>query len=347
MQFPQTPEALSPGWLSSVLQTDVAAIDWAQIGATQGFSGGTLVRMALHYREQQSDAPPSLVAKFAPSDPVRRAAFAAANAREVAIYTRSTDCPPPPAPRCYFASADAKTGASLLVLEDLNTASPFDFQTGASARQAASILRALAGVHAAHWSKDRPADLPAPDPLTRFDAAQAWAEYPRALTKLLPGHTLPDPFVALCERVCLGYRPPPGPQTLTHGDLQIDNIRLASDGTPRLLDWQLSGWGHGACDLAYFLASSLAPATRRCAASDLIATYHDALLQGGVTGYTLRSCHADIRLGIASKVLTTVVATTQLDNSSPSKIAWRATDLARLCAFCEDNAITARDFEAD
>ena len=61
------------------------------------------------------------------------------------------------------------------------------------------------------------------------------------------------------------------PCTLLHGDLRLDQLFFAvgADDPPvTALDWQLTGMGRGAYDLAYFLGQSLQPKPGGAARSD-------------------------------------------------------------------------------
>ena len=48
-------------------------------------------------------------------------------------------------------------------------------------------------------------------------------------------------------------RPPPAPEALIHGDLALDNVLIASDGTVSLIDWPAGDAGDPRCDLSLAL----------------------------------------------------------------------------------------------
>jgi hypothetical protein len=70
------------------------------------------------------------------------------------------------------------------------------------------------------------------------------------------------------------------PQTLVHGNFKLDNLGVTPDGRTVILDWEGSGRGAAASDLAWYLAINC----RRLPQSkeETIATYRDSLEHHGV-----------------------------------------------------------------
>ena len=64
-----------------------------------------------------------------------------------------------------------------------------------------------------------------------------------------------------------------GPATLIHNDCHPGNQFVDADGRPGLFDWQLCRAGPWARDVAYLMATSLDPETRRRVESDLLTDY--------------------------------------------------------------------------
>lgn len=298
----------------------------------EGFTGGGLFRV-----EHNGG---SVVVKLSPSDAGLRAAFAAANAREVLFYQMS-EGRALPVPSCHFGAFDATTGASALVIEDMGAQQSVPFLAGCNTAEIAHVVYALAQVHGAFWNAAE--DVPSLALLDEFDFAQMWSIYPAAVAELLPDVELPAPIMVLGDWLAqdtrgIFARMMAGPQTIVHRDAQVDNV-LFGDGAV-LLDWQFMGRGKGAHDLAFFLISSVQPDVRRRCEEAMIARYHAALGQD----YGLDQCRADYLFGAVWRLFITAMATTQLDNSSPHKRAWRKADLARLSAFCEDHGIGPETF---
>jgi hypothetical protein len=252
-----------------------------------------------------------------------------------------------PVPRCLHAAADAATGASVLLLEDLASCRPGRFRAGLSADEADAAAAALARVHAAWWERTELAALSGSGLAGELGFPACWAAYPAALADLLPGAALPAPLRTLGDRIAadpaavLGPLFDQGPLTLLHRDCQADNLAFRADGAAVLFDWQFFGRGRGAADLSYLAATSLDPPLRRRHERRLVEGYHRRLVSAGITGYGLEDCRRDYTAAVALKLVLTVVATVRFDNAAPQRREWRRRDLARLSAFAEDHGIGA------
>jgi len=73
-----------------------------------------------------------------------------------------------------------------------------------------------------------------------------------------------------------------GPKTIVHHDCHPGNLFWDAQGVPGLLDWQMVRVGEGIGDVAYFLATALAPEVRRQHEMKLLAHYQDSLAKKGV-----------------------------------------------------------------
>lgn len=76
-----------------------------------------------------------------------------------------------------------------------------------------------------------------------------------------------------------------GFQVMNHGDLWLNNMmfKLDEDGNPKdvlLIDFQLLFWGSPACDLFYFMLTSIADDIKVDHFDNLIKFYHDQLTDG-------------------------------------------------------------------
>lgn len=332
VDFPNSSEEISSAWLSRVLGRAVSVLGVEQIGLNEGFTGGGLFRVTLN------DG--SVVAKLSPEDAKLRAMFARGNAREVQFYQMSAG-QDLPVPDCPFGAFDPDTGASALVIEDMGNLRAVSFLAGCDTADIAAVVDTLAAVHGAFWEREAISDVPALALLDEFDFSQIWAAYPTVVAGLLPGVVLPDWFVALGDALAADAREiftrnMAGPQTIVHRDAQLDNVLFGKGAV--LLDWQFMGRGKGVHDLAFFLISSVQPDVRRACEDAMIVRYHAAL---GVAGYSLNDCRADYVFGAVWRLFITAMATTQLDNATPHKQAWRRADLERLIAFCEDHKLGA------
>jgi hypothetical protein len=347
---------VTPEWLTQALQTagvighttSVSSLTKTRIGEDEGFTGGALLRCQLTYTSPPENAPHSLIAKLSPADPELRATFKGGNQREVGFYTEFATQNNLPVPRCYYGEFDEETGASILLLQDLDQYRIVAFATGCAPQDAHHAVQALGTIHAQLWNDPRVQALSGADVLNDFPFVELWSQYPQAVAELLPEFAIPPQFFAIGDTVAdnvsslLNYLMETAPITCIHRDIHVDNILFGvneGDAPALILDWQAAGKGRGVYDIAYFLISSVPPEQRRQTERTLLREYHTQLRQYGITDYRFEQCWFDYRLAVVGKLFVTVIATVLIDNTSPFKRAWRQTDLQRLLAFCEDHPV--------
>ncbi len=73
-----------------------------------------------------------------------------------------------------------------------------------------------------------------------------------------------------------------GPKTIVHHDCHPGNLFWNAQGAPGLLDWQMVRVGEGIGDVAYFLATALAPAMRNEYENQIVKHYQHFLEKNGV-----------------------------------------------------------------
>lgn len=111
-----------------------------------------------------------------------------------------------------------------------------DAYAGARPLLAREFGRVLARIHAID-----PDRIPG---LERVDALPA-------LTRLYEGFGEPRPAIELGLRHLAGHRPPPGGDTLVHGDFRTGNLLVGPDGLRGVLDWELVHRGDPMQDLGW------------------------------------------------------------------------------------------------
>jgi aminoglycoside phosphotransferase (APT) family kinase protein len=115
------------------------------------------------------------------------------------------------------------------------------------------------------------------------------------------------------------------PHTLVHFDYRADNLMFDTDGSVAVIDWQTISQGGGAEDVGYLLSQNLTVADRRAHETDLLRSYHDALVAHGVSGYSFETLQADYKVGIACGWVIPVFAVGTLDFTSERAVAlWTA-----------------------
>jgi hypothetical protein len=305
------PEQVTAPWLTDVLRRAGALDGAAAVVAFDGEVVGTgqmadSFRLRPHYDREGTGAPASVVGKFTAADETSRATGIAMRTSEVEVrfYQEVASTVGVRTPRCHHADVDPATAEFVLILEDLAPARAGDQVAGCSVDQAALALTELAALHAPRWGDQ---GLEALDWLNRRTA-----ESNELGAQLLPvlfdgfaaryGEVLDDAVLDVGRRLMpvidayLHHQP--RPWTVQHADYRLDNLMFGtSDGGPPLavVDWQTVVLGPGVADVSYFLGAGPSVDDRRRHEERLVGEYHDALVAGGVEGYSSDACFADYR----------------------------------------------------
>lgn len=271
MSFPTAPGAMSPAWLAEKLGREP--------GALRGFTATPVgtgqmcdsFRLALDWADGV-EAPASVVAKCPSHDEASRniAKLTGTYVKEVSWYRELAAGSGVAAPHCYHADIAADDVDFILILADLAPARQGDQLAGTSLAGLRPCIDAAAGLHALLWNDPRLETLPW---LSRDNGDLIRSLFPqfylgfreRYADRLAP--ELLDLGAGIIERLDAYLARAPAARTIVHGDLRIDNILFAPDGTRCwLVDWQTLGRGSGASDLAYLVGTSIADPAERAAA---------------------------------------------------------------------------------
>ena len=264
---------------------------------------------AVRLSYQAGSGPSSLVVKIAPSSTEARRVAAGYGfyAREVAVYRELGDEIGLRIPTIYLAEHDPATDDFVIVMEDLSGLRSANQVAGCRPADARQVVGDLARHHACFWEDSRLGDLAAlssfaSPPFPAFHRQTTTAAWPATLARF--GELLPPRFRALGDAwgevgprlmVEMGARP----RTLTHGDARLDNMFFSDDARPvTLVDWQLASPWPGALDLACFIALSLSIDDRRRFGDELLAHYHQGLVDGGVLDYPMAELIEDLRRAV-------------------------------------------------
>lgn len=306
---------VTAAWLTEALREGghlprgrVSAVDVSTEGIGIGYISET-VRLIPTYEGADGSAPASLVAKLPVSvDFPEYLKPWAGQAVETELHfypEASGDCAAR-VPRCYGAAFEGWRSYALL-LEDLSELESMSQLDSGPRDRADVIVSMLGALHAQWWESDRlraASWLPSSERQSELNTPlveggwEMFAEQvvPRVDPDFLPvGERLVRDFAGIFERGAASAA------TLVHGDFRVENFLFGKAGTPDevvFIDWQLSGYGSGLRDMAYFVSQGFDPNERREGENDLIETYHAALVANGVTGYSLTQCQEDYRLGL-------------------------------------------------
>lgn len=299
-------DQLSPQWFTRALGSPGTTVTDVRIDQVGGGAMCEMVRATLAW-DAPAGSPESVIVKFPTPDAGTRALAQAMRMYELEVRFYRDLLPhlaDLSTPTCYFAELDETTGAFTLVLEDLgSTTRPGDVLTESTGDECSAVLAELAHLQGASWNSPTTAAMPWLAGHER--TVQVFDSMPAGLEPWLArfGHALEPAQVTLFETVIpqagRWIRSWAGPSVVQHGDLRTDNILFSLDPVPRatLVDFQTVRLGPPGTDPAYFLGSSLATATRRCAERALLAEFHDRLIAAGVAGYDFNDCFRAYRQG--------------------------------------------------
>jgi hypothetical protein len=321
-------------WLTEALREGghlpegrVSEVEVSTDGIGIGYISET-VRLIPTYEGADGSAPASIVAKLpVPVDFPDYLKPWAAQAVETELHfypEAGGDCAAR-VPRCYGAAFEGWRSYALL-LEDLSELQTLSQMESCPRDRADVAVEMLGALHAQWWESDRlrgASWLPSPERQSELNTPlveggwELFAEQvvPRVDPAFLPvGERLVREFAGIFARGAASAA------TLVHGDFRIENFLLGKPGTPDevvFIDWQLSGYGSGLRDMAYFVSQGFSPHERREVEDDLIATYHASLMAHGVTGYSLAQCHEDYRLGLLWSMYAPIIGMTGMAEREP------------------------------
>lgn len=312
-----SPDQLTPEWLSTVLGAAVADVDRQPVGTGQMSDS---IRLELTYEGvAPPDLPTSVIAKLPAADPTSRATGLSLRSYEIEVrfYQELAPTLPMRTPRAFHADIDVETASFVMLLEDLRPAQQGDQLAGCDLARATVAVDELVKLHAPRWGDPGLDDIEwlHRDP----EASRAgmllllpmlWDGFrQRYADRLGPEvHEAGDPLFASLEAYMTDTSQP---LTVVHGDYRLDNLLFGGDlgGVPiAVVDWQTCAHGPGLTDVAYFVGAGLLPDLRRSVEQDLVRRYHDGLVAEGVEGYSFESCWAGYRRGTFAGLIMALAA---------------------------------------
>lgn len=300
-------EELTAEWLGEALRRQVTSVSVERIGTGQI---GSNFRVTL----DGEDGPASVVAKLAGGDDAARDRVKEGFRKEVAFYTELAATVDVRTPRCGYGAISHDHRSFTLLLEDLSPAQPGVQADGCSAERAGLVMENLSGLHAARWDDETLHDSDALAPTDEAAAGFIGDIHRSATDEFLErygdalGTVDAETLRSAAEATGTWLLTRPRPLALLHGDHRPDNLMFSPAGDRVwALDWQTISTGPPLRDVAYFLGTSLSTELRRQHEEVLVATYHDALVARGVSGYSRQDCWDDYRLGQLHAPLITVL----------------------------------------
>ncbi|MHC4821197.1 MAG: phosphotransferase, partial [Planctomycetota bacterium] len=246
---------------------------------------GTTVRIDL---EHEGNGPRQIVAKLC---------GAARGEKETRFYRDLGPGFPATVPAFHGGRWDDE--AAVLLVESIEVELQGDILRGAPDDALLRIAAAEATFHARYWDERGLEDLDwlpeLKDPPERLREMYAEAE-PAFLERW--GTSVPDAarreFAALAYEASTVENRIPGPRTLVHTDLHLDNVVFRHGGEPVFLDWPDVRRGPCALDVARLLAEVATREQRPRLQDAILETHARGLADGGVGDYSEGDLRRDV-----------------------------------------------------
>jgi hypothetical protein len=324
VDLPRSLDDIDSAWISAVLRKngDLGGTGHVEILRTEPVGvGGTYASVLHRLRLSGSPGTPASVIVKLPVEGGLRSMLDAIGAyrREVVFYREIATQTTLSCARCYYAEQGRDTTDFAIVMEDLASLQPADQLVGISFAQAEALVDEMARAHAWSWCHprlealaevfppiDSPGGRPQQDQFAQHFAAiwPVWQDRAAgaisANAKAI-GNVFPELMDFFLERLST-------PRTITLGDFRADNVFFDADGSPVIIDFQLTQQECGIREVAYLISQSLAVETRRGRDKELVQRYYDELGAAGVTDYSWDEAWTQYRIAVAYNLLYPVVA---------------------------------------
>lgn len=349
--IPDMPAGLTPALLTELLHEhgalagDAVVCDVAmeQVGDGTGMMA-ELSKLLLSY-EGQTDAPSSLIAKYASQNATNREV-----AQQFNLYERETrfasELDPQTSartPQTFFSGVDEDR--FLILMQDMTDYQVGSQVEGADLRQTELAIDELAKLHAAFWDRTAELDwIPAAADSYHAAALQAMAvdgvgnladrfgDFLADEMKQCGGEfqaAIPEMQQWLVEE----------PTTLVHGDYRMENLLYGCqpDHHPlAILDWQGPLRARGMMDVALFLGHSTRTDVRREHEQTLLQRYQQGLEQQGIEPRDFSALWEEYRRTVMYNWIYVVSVAGGLDTSNEKAFAWMSQMVARQSAISKD-----------
>lgn len=307
-EIPVSYEAITPEWLTAILCRDVpgARVSGHRLGEVDSGTSNRR-RIFLDYNEAGHAAglPPSIFCK-ATHDLVNRILLSSTGTySEVSFYNRVRPLLDIDTPESFFAAYNPISWASIIVLRDIGD--EVEFCTERTPMNRASVesqLDLLARMHGRFLAGDD-AKRPLADLftfrerfhglVTRHNLRDCCENGFRAAEEVIPPRLFARAGEVWAATLRSVDRQAQLAETFTHNDVHLKNWFIRDRPVMGLSDWQSSGRGTWARDLAYCLSTALEPEDRRVLERDLIAFYLYRLTAAGAPPTAFDDAFRDYR----------------------------------------------------
>ena len=307
--FPTCIEEVSLEFLNENLRTaggggTVIGYTTERIGEGVGLLG-KLDRISLQWDGASTDAPETVVGKFATDNEEALAVVTTFNfyEKEVNFYNTLADKTLTRTPEVHVAVHDPATQQFVILMEDASSGEMGDQVTGATPAQVEATAEELVKLHASWWQSPVVAESPfiydLMHPINYEGIPHALDAYQPISSQILDLPSWYDRYRAAVPSVL--ERLAAQPFTLAHGDPRLDNLFFGVGDDPLLvIDWQIIIQAPGVYDLAYFMSQSVPIETRRDMEADVITHYFDRLVELDVSPPSRQELWDTYRLACAT-----------------------------------------------
>lgn len=350
VQIPNSHDEITVEWLDEMFRAagadvEVKSFRRRPMGEGVGMMA-TLELIDLEYA--RGSGPDTIVVKLKAVNDANRAVALAFDIyqREVLFYRDIADQTSAGTPAVFLAHVDGPENFAL-VLEDLSGYRLGDQVHGCHRSDAEAAVVTLAKLHAPFWDDvDRPEFefIPYDTPSVHGDALRdgchaGWDPMVAAFGDAVPDFMLDvkDRFLAAVP--ALQEWLASSPSTIVHGDFRMDNLFFGIDEghlDMMVIDWQGCLRSKGVRDVAYLLSQSVPTEERRQHERDLVALWHQTLVDDGVTGYSAEQAWEDYRRAVLALWILVVVIAGTLDSSNERGRVWMTEMIRRSAATIDD-----------
>lgn len=277
--LPLLPEEFDPRWVEEIFGApsgSLQSLTHEPVGTGQVCDS---FRFTCDWRGH--DAPATFVAKCPSADETSRGAAAIFHLydMETGWYRDIAEHCDALCPKSYHAAIADNEQEFVLLLEDMAPAVQGDQLAGASLIQVETTLTEAAALHSFKpeggfdtykWLHHAAKNVA----FTEQTLTNGYPLFRERFAELLSPDIL-DVGQQLVDRIGSYVGHEPLEQTITHGDMRLDNILFHADGKiAALVDWQTCSLGNPANDVAYMIGTSFAdPAMRKAEEKQLVEAY--------------------------------------------------------------------------
>jgi Phosphotransferase enzyme family len=306
-------DEITPEWLSILLQHEVSSVTATPIGTGQV---GATYRLTL----TGTDVPKSIIAKLPSNDELSRTTGKShlTYLRESRFYQQFAGQRQMAVPEHLYIAFDEDSHDFTLIMHDLPGHRPGNQLIEPTREEALLAMDAAASIHAGWWGDpmldtlDWPNGTKAVPPALDVDALYAmfWPAFCDRYGERINADMkmVGEQFLG---RVGANSAAMQSPRCLTHNDYRPDNMLFDLANTTKpiiIVDWQTTGIGVGASDIAYFTGTAFDAENRLALEPELLVAYKNALIKHGVSAADLGNLEEDYARSAVSGFLMGVTA---------------------------------------